>query len=186
MTQDGQQQPWQLFPDIWKTEGAFWAYVRGGIRNGLWKRMPAKLEWKKTQMVVPPEDYKGRAKSLGTCHYCHQAFPASHLEVDHVRQAGSCNSWETMSQFVYNLLDCNGNWVLACKPCHKIKSLAERQGTTFEQAAAEKKAIEWMKKPVKDVLAFCVEHGYNAKLLTNATKRREALSEIFKKGESNG
>lgn len=177
-------EPWQAYPHIWKTEGAFWGYVRGGLRNGLWKRMPAKLAWKAKQLTTtPPPGYTGRGKKFGNCHYCGNQFTASALEVDHVKQAGACNSWETASQFLYNLLSCDGNWVLACKPCHKIKSYAEKMDIPFSDAAAEKRAIDMMKSSsAEEVVEFCVSMGYNRARLSNAGKRRAALVEIFKKG----
>lgn len=184
MTQE-RRQPWQAHPAIWPTESSFFVWLRGQIRR-IWSTYPPKIVFKNSLLMPPPPDYRGRAKKLGECHYCGQHFPGSSLEVDHVQQVGNCTSWAAAKQYLETALECNNNWTLACRPCHKIKSYAERQGLSFQQAAAEKKAIEWMKKPVKEVLAFCAEHGYNAKLLTNAAKRREALSEIFKKGESNG
>jgi hypothetical protein len=114
------------------------------------------------------------------CYYCKQWWAASSLEVDHVDQAGACGSWEEAAEFMHKLLDCNGNWVLACKPCHKVKSYAERSGLSYEDALVEKKVIEWMKRPVKEVLAFCQTRGYTSQQLTNADKRRAALRAILK------
>lgn len=177
----GVKQPWQSYPTIWKTEAAFWAYVRGGVRL-IWSRYPAKLEWKKKQMTpVRPESYTGKGKTFGQCHYCKATFVASALEVDHVEQAGSCNSWETFRQFTENLLDTNDNWVLACKPCHKVKSYAERTGKNFEEALIEKRVIEFMKKSKDEVVAFCEGFGYNSASLRNAAQRRETLTKIFNK-----
>lgn len=172
------QEPWEVYPDIWKTPAAFFAYLRGGIRQ-IWSRYPAKLQWKKSVMQDPPAGYLGRAKKMGRCHYCKVLFAASSLEVDHVEQAGSCNSWDTANEFIHNLLDCNGNWVLACKPCHKIKSYAERQGILFEDAIIQKRVIDVM-KDTEAVLALCKKYGHNVKTLTNATKRKAALEAIFK------
>lgn len=181
MSDSKSKEPWEAYPNIWKSPAAFWAYLRGGIRS-IWSRYPGKLEWKKSQLQEPPHEYKGKAKKLGTCHYCKCQFSASALEVDHVQQAGSCNSWETAAEFLQNLLDCNDNWVLACKPCHKVKSYAERQGVNFQAALVEKRAITFLKEHNKtEVLAFCASKGYNASSLTNADKRREALVEIFTK-----
>lgn len=172
-------EPWQKYPAIWKNETAFFTYLRGHLRL-LWSRYPAKLKWKAAQLVTPPKDYVGRAKKLGKCHYCGNMFAASHLEVDHVDQAGKCNSWETSHEFLRKLLDCNDNWVLACKPCHKVKSMAERTGLSFEEAALEKKVIEFLKNEKKIVVDFCVANGYNLSSLTNAAKRRDAVTAIFK------
>lgn len=176
-----QLEPWDAYPDIWKTQAAFFAYLRGGIRS-IWSRYPAKLKWKQGQLSSPPAGYTGRAKKLGTCHYCQNLFAASALEVDHVKQAGTCNSWETAAQFLKNLLDTSGNWVLACKPCHKVKSYSERSGLDFNDALAEKRAIDFLKNSSKNiVLDYCEASGYNPRSLSNNTKRREALVEIFKK-----
>lgn len=132
-------------------------------------------------MVDPPSTYTGRAKKLGQCHYCSGTFSASSLEVDHVSQAGQCTDWDTAAAFLKKLLDCNTNWVLACKPCHKIKSYAERTGTSFEVAMVEKKVLAWTKKPKEEVVAFCKEKGYTDAMLRTAPLRRKALSEILSK-----
>lgn len=171
-------EPWEAYPNIWKTKSAFFTYLRGHLRL-LWSRYPAKLKWKSSQMVRPPKGYTGRAKSLGVCFYCKEMFAASHLEVDHVEQAGKCSSWETSTEFLYNLLDCNGNWVLACKPCHKIKSHAEKTGTSFEDAAVAKEIIAWTKKPTKEIVAFLQENGYTD--VSNSEKRKAALTELLSK-----
>jgi hypothetical protein len=81
---------------------------------------------------------------------------------------------------MYKLLDCNDNWVLACKPCHKVKSHAEKTGLSFEDALAEKRAIAFEKKGTEEVVAFCKKHGYNTSELSNGPKRRQALVAIFK------
>lgn len=52
----------------------------------------------------------------------------------------------------------------------------------FKDALAEKRAIDFLKKNDKKiVLDYCASFGYNSASLTNTTKRREALVEIFKK-----
>lgn len=173
-------EPWEKYPSIWRNQTAFFTYLRGHLRL-LWSRYPAKNEWKTAQMQAPPKGYTGRAKSLGTCHYCKECFGKSALEVDHVQQAGQCNSWETAQQFLRNLLDCNDNWVLACSECHKIKSHQEKnEGMTFAEAATEKECIRIMKLPTKEILDFCQAWGYNSSELTNAAKRREAALTILK------
>lgn len=173
------KEPWELYPDIWKSKATFFAYLRGGLRL-MWSRYPAKLAWKKGQLFTPPKGYTGRAKKLGTCHYCKSNFPGSNLEVDHIEQAGQCNSWETASVFMQRLLDVNNNWVLACKPCHKVKSFAERNGQSFDEALLEKEVIAFMKQPKEEVVAFCIRNGYNLPALRNAEQRRKAVHSIKK------
>ena len=172
-------EPWEKHPDLWKNQTAFFTYLRGHLRL-LWSRYPAKNKWKDAQMVKPPKGYTGRAKSMGKCYYCSEMFAKSHLEVDHVQQAGTCNSWETATEFLYKLLDCNDNWVLACKPCHKVKSLAEKRGISFEEASLEKRIIEICKKPKQEVLDFLSQHQYNGSSVSTAAKRRVLVEKILK------
>ena len=174
-------EPWECYPSVWKSKTAFFAYLRGAIRR-IWSRYPAKLEWKKTQLTTEkPEGYKGRGKKFGKCAYCGEMFVASHLEVDHIIQVGECNSWETARQFMERLLNCNGNWCLACKTCHKIKSHAERLSVSFEEARLQKLVIEWMKQSKATIVAMCKSKGYNEHSLTNTQKRREAVEAILRK-----
>jgi len=173
------KEPWDLFPGLWKSKSAFFTYLRGQIRL-TWSRFPAKITWKNSKLVAPPQDYKGRAKKLGQCSYCNEMFAASSLEVDHIEQAGTCNSWETAAQFLRNLLDCNDNWCLACKPCHKIKSYSEKTGLSFEDAKLQKKVIEFMKQNTKVIVEFCQKSGYNERSLTNKASRQAAVETILK------
>jgi 5-methylcytosine-specific restriction endonuclease McrA len=173
-------EPWESYPAIWKSKTAFFTYLRGHIRL-IWSRYPAKLKWKSAQMFKPPKGYTGRAKTMGKCAYCNETFAASHLEVDHIEQAGTCNSWETAAQFLRKLLDCNDNWCLACKPCHKIKSYAEKQGLDFEEARLQKRVIEIMKQNKSEVLDFCQRNGYNSSSLSNETKRKVAVDSILRR-----
>lgn len=174
------KEPWEKFPGLWKSQTAFFTYLRGQIRL-TWSRYPAKQKWKAEQLVSPPEGYTGRAKKLGKCSYCGEMFAASSLEVDHIDQAGECNSWETAAAFMRKLLDCNDNWCLACKPCHKIKSFAERLGVEFEEARLQKRVIEFCKQPPTKVVEFCRQNGYNERSLTNAEKRRKAVETILRR-----
>lgn len=173
------KEPWEVY-DIWKSKQAYFTWLRGQIRK-IWNFYPAKLKWKQSKLVTPPKGYTGRAKKLGECHYCKEMFAASHLEVDHVEMAGKCNSWETSAEFLYKLLDCNDNWVLSCKPCHKIKSLSERNNISFEQAALDKRVIEFGKLPKEKQLAFLQEHNYTGDIVSNAAKRKVLINEIFLK-----
>lgn len=177
------KEPWEKYPTIWKNQTAFFTYLRGHLRL-LWSRYPAKITWKNTKLIAPPKGYTGRAKKLGTCHYCSEKFAASHLEVDHISQAGQCNSWETAQRFLHNLLDCNDNWVLACKPCHKIKSYSEAQGISFVEATIAKKVIESCKLKTDIQLALLSGFGYND--CSNAAKRKAAWTEIHTKESKDG
>lgn len=179
-------EPWEAYPSIWKTKAAFFAYLRGGLRS-VWSRYPAKLKWKDSQTTTEkPEGYTGRGKSFGKCHYCGEMFTKSSLEVDHVQQAGTCNSWETANEFLHNLLDVNNNWVLACRPCHKIKSYAERSGTDFAEAMLQKQVIAFMKRGKDEILNFCHANGYPRASLKTVAQRKQAVTEILRQQKESG
>jgi hypothetical protein len=166
-------QPWELYPNIWKSESEYWVYLRGAFRR-IWSRYPVKLEFKKKNSYPPPPDYKGRAKKFGTCALCgEQNIPISRMEVDHKFQAGSFNSRETAFEWFWNLLCAEENMQLVHKECHKIKSHAERKGISFEDAQKEKTAIALCKE--KKDIQWLKEHGIIPE--KNATKRRRQIIE---------
>lgn len=169
------KEPWEIYPEIWKTKSAYFTWLRGGLRR-MWSTYPAKIAWKKKQLFNPPAGYSGRAKSLGQCRYCSRHFPASYLEVDHVQQAGACNSWEESYKFIHALFQCNGNWVLACPECHKIKSYAEKSGLSLEEARIKKAAIYILGAAKKNTLVeYAIRAGYDYERMTNQASRRQFL-----------
>lgn len=173
------KEAWENFPQIWKDEKAFMVYLRGAFR-AVWSKYPAKLEWKKQQMVKPPVGYTGRAKTVGYCALCGEMGSASSFEVDHISEAGSFSNKEEAVQWFWRLLDTNDNWQIVCKPCHKCKSYADRMGIPFEDAKIAKQTIEIMKDS-KKVLAMLQQHGYNH--CRNEKQRREAISKILKENK---
>lgn len=171
------KEPWQSYPTIWKDEKAFMAYLRGAFR-AVWSKYPAKLEWKKQQMVKPPAGYTGRAKTVGYCAYCDQMFSASSLEVDHIEQAGSFGNKEEAVQWFWRLLDTNDNWCLACIPCHKIKSYAERMGISFQDAKIAKQVIAFSKESVAEQTKILANFG--RKDSRTKAERRRMYEEILR------
>lgn len=170
----GNKQPWEAYPKIWKSKSAFLTYLRGAIRKALWSRYPPKIEWKNSQCTKPPENYIGKAKSGANCHYCNEWFAKSHLEVDHVQQAGGFQDIDGLSQWISKLIDVNNNWVLACKPCHKIKSYAERTDMSMEDARLEKEIIAFKKLPAKEQIRLLTSVLDASIMPTNASQRAEA------------
>jgi len=80
-----------------------------------------------------------RVKSVGQCQICSEWFANSSLQVDHATPAGSIgNSWEGYFNWFYDLLADQSNMQLVCKPCHLIKTHADRLGVSFEEAKIKK------------------------------------------------
>ena len=74
--------------DIWKTESAYFSYLRGCIRLA-WNKNPVKLKLlKKIKKQIPNPNY-GKPRNTkpivfgGTCEICKDDFPMKFLEVDH-------------------------------------------------------------------------------------------------------
>lgn len=172
--------PWESKYSIWKTKAAYFSWVRGILRHG-WMHYPVKANWKKDQLrKVTPEERRIRAfhpstKKVGQCMYCKQWFPGSKLQVDHIKEAGACSSYDTAEDFMWACLATpDTNMGLVCKGCHEIKTLADRKGIAFEEAKIEKQVIAKLKQSVKIQKEELREAGFTESDISNSDKRREA------------
>ena len=178
-------QPWVEYPHIWKTESAFLSFIRGGIRRHLWSKNPIKLEFMKDKKIEIPNTNPKSMKRFptvkgGRCECCGELFKQTDLEVDHRTGEHSLKSLNDLQAFVEGIvLVRKEDLALLCKPCHKIKTYAERYGMTIAEAGPIKQAIEFEKKGVKKVVAFLKANGYNAG--SNQEKRRDQLIDHFTK-----
>ena len=147
--------PWEEYPHIWKTQAAFMSWVRGGIRGGLWKKHPIKLEFLKENMIMVPNTNPRSMKRFpfvkaARCALCKRTTPQKDVEVDHLTGNHSLRSMDDLRAFVEAMLFVTKDDLqLVCKPCHKVKSYAEKEGISFELAFATKEAIA-IQKTKKD------------------------------------
>ena len=180
--------PW-LTPEglkIWKTESQYWQWIRGALRR-LWGDYPLRKEWKASQLrPITPEEkasrlYHPSTKNLGQCFYCGEWFPGSKLECDHKTPSDGCTSKETAESFLWY---CGGGigeeWVLSCKPCHKVKTNSERKGLSMEDSRIDKEVILIMAE--KKDRQFLTERGITP--ASNANKRKEQVREVLKNAEA--
>lgn len=167
--------PWEWYPHLFKTEAAFWSYLRGGIRRGLWEKSPIKLDFKNNSCTKPPKDYYGRAKSGQYCALTGEWEGKSKLEVDHIEGNVSLRSVEDITKFILHMIPPPDNMALVKKEAHKIKSYAEKQGITFEEAVIQKEAITIMKGNDKKWLT---QRGLIPE--SNATKRRKQIVDYLR------
>lgn len=158
-------EPWVEHSDIWKTESSFMSWVRGGIRGGLWKRHPVKLEFIKRnkEMVVNTNSRSMKRFPMvaaGRCALCNEMHSMSEIEVDHKTGNSSLRSMDDVRSFIESMILVSfDDLQLVCKPCHKIKTYAEKQGLSFEEAAVAKRAIEITNLSAEDVKAWILERG---------------------------
>ena len=169
------KEPWELYPDIWKTKSAFFTWLRGGLRRAIWEKYPPKIKFKTEGCSPPPPDYEGRAKSGANCALTGEWTPKSYLEVDHIKGHVAFTDWDDVLDFVKHLCSNSENFQLVNKENHKVKSYAERKGISFEEALIEKKAIAIIKD--KKDKEFFTER--KLKVPSNATLRRKEIIKIL-------
>lgn len=180
-------QPWIEYPQFWKTEAAFLAWMRGGIRRYLWAKNPVKLEFIKQArvMIVNPNVKlrKGRPKVWGgVCEICKKEHILKNMEVDHKTGEYSLKKVTDVQSFVEGIVFVRmEDLALLCKPCHKIKTHAERQGMSHEDAAIEKQAIIICKGSAPVVKSWITQRGEVPARLVK--ERRAQVVKLLKEGK---
>lgn len=177
--------PWELYPQFWKTESAFLSYIRGGIRRHLWAKSPVKLEFiKKARKQIVNPNSKNRIrfpKVWGAeCEICRKEFATKDMEVDHKTGEYSLRKVGDIQSFVEGIVFVKmEDLALLCKPCHKAKTYAERQGMSLEDAIYEKKAIAILKLSPSEQKNWITDRT-TQKPGANAKIRRAQIIEILK------
>jgi hypothetical protein len=173
--------PWEQLPDVWKTKAAYFQWLRGQMRKA-WSRHPVKNAYK-AERRVKARVGKRVDKLTGLhdevwalpCDQCGYTFPQGLVEVDHIIQAGSFKEWADCEAWLMRLMQINfAGLQLLCKPCHSIKSYAETNKLSFEDASLEKRCIAWIKSTdTVDQQQFLIHNGgFDAKEVTNPKGRR--------------
>jgi len=171
------------YPQIWKTESSFMSFLRGGVRSGLWNKHPVKLEFIKNNRIRienPKLENRGRFPTVwgGVCALTGELCVIGDMEVDHKVGGHSLRSIKDLQQFVEGLaLITAEDLQLVSKVAHKIKSMSEKNGTDFNTAMIEKKAIQICKDNLDK--AFLEEH--NLVPATTKAKRRQQIVEFLTK-----
>ena len=174
-------EPWKEYPNIWPTKAKFFAWLRGGLRLGLWNKSPIKITFKNKGVDKPPEGIETRAKTGAYCALTGEWTGKSKLEIDHKIGNVSLNDEDDILNFIKHLVPSYIDLQLVDKEAHKIKSFAERKGISFTEALAQKRAIAAMKQPIEVQNRQLTELGYPDNLLTNAKKRRECYEDYYSK-----
>ena len=176
------KKPW-LVPGVpWKTESAFWVWVRGILRKG-WSRHPVKIEYINLhrKRIVNPNP-KGKKPDVWgmTCQQCGKDVVQSNIEIDHVGDNASFTGLHDVESYVKHLFLVDFDSLESCcKPCHSIRSHAQNKGMTFEEARKDKWIIDLLKPANKSKMqALLDKHG---KICKNPQQRRAALIDIFSK-----
>tara|TARA_R110002167_G_C12643272_1_gene648553 strand:- start:335 stop:883 length:549 start_codon:yes stop_codon:yes gene_type:complete len=150
--------PWNVKGVPWKTEAAFYGWVRGQLRRG-WTRHPVKNLLIQNNRFKK-DNGKGRLTWHLDCSKCKKATPQTKIQIDHIHPAGSLKTTEDIGKFVERLYFVTFDTIRPlCIPCHEVVTLAERKGMTFDEAKVEKEVINIMKKSVVNLKMWLSKHN---------------------------
>jgi len=190
-------EPWQVEGVPWKTESAYWGWVRGVLRAGS-SRNPVKIEYtRRNRIRVPNPNPNGRnAEVWGMqCATCKGLFsmpigqatrkriekatgvPLYTIEINHKSEAGTLKNKRDLGEFATRLLYINfDDLEPQCQNCHRIISYSQRHNISFEEAEIEKRVIAIIKEGDREWLKTRVGYlvGSNAKI------RRQQITEIVR------
>jgi len=179
-------EPWLSHPHIWKTQAAFYSYLRGGFRRGIWEKNPIKLEFIKRNRVRAPigkptkKEPNGAMVWAGECSCCKEIKRQPELQVDHIEGEMKLTCADDIALFVQRLSFVSfEDLQLVCKPCHKDITYSERYKVSLEEARATRKAIAIQKNKVDREWLL----SYHIPPASNAPNRRRQIIDKLLEGK---
>jgi 5-methylcytosine-specific restriction endonuclease McrA len=112
----------------------------------------------------------------GVCADCGKQFKEAQLQIDHIVPNHTLTELEHIGPYCDTNFCEKDNMQFACKYCHDHKTYAERNGMTFKEAVAAKKAIKFAKKPIPQQVKMLEAWGVLDDRITNNKKRRAAAN----------
>lgn len=180
------KKPWLVEGSPWKTESAFWVWVRGVLRKG-WSKHPIKIEYiKRHRMRVPnPKPSKRFPEVWGMeCECCKKLVVQSEIQIDHIGDSSSFTGLDDARSYIEHLFLIDYESIRPlCLECHKIVNVMQAQKLTFEEARIQKEIIRISKLPKQELLAYLEQEGYSGESVSNDKKRRACVELILNKGE---
>lgn len=159
------------------TEKKLFVWLRSALRSAS-RRYPPIYE----ALAAAKEPYIGtntKQKVCYRCAACNNTFPSKEVAVDHRVDCGCLASWEDVQGFVQRLFCAKEGLDILCHDCHDAKTYSTKYGVSLSEAKLMKDVLAICKKPVKEILAFCLDYGYNEQELSNAVKRKAAVTAIL-------
>lgn len=160
------------------TEAQYLSWIRSALRS-------KSLRWKPRgeALKLARRKYKGINKLQKweyQCAICKEWWLAKECDVDHFpKDAGSILKIEDVGEFCNNLFCEVDNLRVLDKKCHKIYTLSQKSGLSFEEATVEKEVIDIIKNnSIQDILDFIQDYEYSGNY-SNAKDRREAVKFIL-------
>lgn len=138
----------------WKTQAEFYTYIRGCLRQA-WMRHPNKIKVlqahrfkadrldKNGEVVIDKKTGKPKQVWNCRCQICGHTGGMKDFQVDHIHPARALQCFDDIPEFVLRLIYVKEEDLrMVCKLCNSILAYADKQGVSFEEAKAEKEAIE--------------------------------------------
>lgn len=178
--------PWEVAGVPFRTEGAFWNWVKGTIRKG-WSRHPVRIELIKANRFKIDKHYKnGKTKQVWAlkCEICKETFPQSVIQIDHKSPSEQERWYDDIDAFVRRMM-----WVtfddlsILCTPCHAVKTYMDANNLTWEQAVSRKEEIQITSLKAPAQKAWLVERG--VKPASNLEQRKLQIREMMNKEKTN-
>jgi hypothetical protein len=130
-----------------KSEAQFLNWLRSNLRK-IWSQHPAKVGMLQDRRFLKATN-TGRRIWHVKCESCKKDYKMADVEVNHKKQVGRLSK-DNIGEHVENLLMVTtADLEILCKACHSVVTYSERSGMTMEDAAIEKKVIEFTKKPAE-------------------------------------
>jgi len=106
------------------TEARYFSFIRSGLRL-LWLKYP--VRYKVLDLAKRPfQGVDKRTKWEYQCNLCTFWYKGKDIEVDHIKPAGSLNTYNDLPSFVSNLFCELENLQVVCKKCHIQKGAEDR------------------------------------------------------------
>lgn len=176
-------------PEIWKTESAYFSYLRGCIRLA-WVKNPVKLKLlNKRKKQIPNPNYgkpRNTKKTVmgATCEICLKDYPMKFIQVDHITGGNySLRSVDDIQGFFESICIVTEDELrLVCLYCHGCLTYAAKEGVSFEEAKVIKHVISLDKD--NKVLDALKRFGVSC-IPSTKIKRKALLLEILLKDLEN-
>lgn len=105
------------------TKSQYFNFIRGALRKAA-TRYPVKHQVLDDAKVFVEGQ---RHRFEYPCAECGGMFKRVDVEVDHIKPAGSLKEYEDLPEFTRTLFCEADNMQVLCKPCHHVKTQAERK-----------------------------------------------------------
>lgn len=176
--------PWEMPGVPFKTEAAFWGFVKGLVRRG-WTRHPVRVEYVKSKRFKAPLGKVTKKNPTGLvwavkCEMCGETFKQSQIEVDHIYPSQQERWYDDIDAFVRRMfyITFDDIQILCKERCHPTKTLMDARGITFEEALIEKEILLHSKN-AKTQKAFLESKGIVPG--KNAETRKQQIREVVEK-----